>query len=449
MKDLTQGSITRHILSMAAPVALSAVTQTAYQLVSLYYVAGLGAAATAGVNAAANVVFVVAALTQVLGVGTVGRIAHAIGRKDREEANAIFNQALSLSVGASIAMALVLYASMLPYLRLVAADESTIVAGWIYIAWALPGHALALPMAVYSAALRAAGVVLPTVCIYGITVIVNTILAPILITGWGTGMALGVVGAGVATTCSATLGIILFAVYFHRADVYLSVRTTMMRPQSKYWRDLLKLGVPAGSDFVFTFLGTAVTYYAISAFGVAAQAGFSIGLRVLQTAAIPGLSIAFAAGPIAGQSFGARKGDRVLETFRRAVLLGVVIMAAITLVLRSQIVFLVEFFKADAAAAGVAAVYLSLMSWTLAAQALVYTCKTMFQGLGSTVPAFVSSMVCFIAFSVSALWVSRLPGFDVEEIWNLSIASVVLQAILSLFLLRREFVKRLGPGVLA
>jgi hypothetical protein len=55
-------------------------------------------------------------------------------------------------------------------------------------------------------------------------------------------------------------------------------------------------------------------------------------------------------------------------------------MIATTILLRSQIEFLVELFKADAAAAAVAAVYLSLMSWTLAAQAPAYTCKTMFEG---------------------------------------------------------------------
>ena len=66
MKDLTQGSITRHILQMAAVMVIGMVGQTLYYLVDLYFVAGLGPQAIAGVGAAGNIAFVVLALTQIL-----------------------------------------------------------------------------------------------------------------------------------------------------------------------------------------------------------------------------------------------------------------------------------------------------------------------------------------------------------------------------------------------
>ena len=97
MKDLTQGSVLRHILAMAAPIAFGMIFQTLYYLVDLYFVAGLGEAALAGVSAAGNVMFIIIGLTQVLGVGTVALIAHAVGRKDQPDANLIFNQSLVLS----------------------------------------------------------------------------------------------------------------------------------------------------------------------------------------------------------------------------------------------------------------------------------------------------------------------------------------------------------------
>src|ERR1700736_1345452 len=96
MKDLTHGSIVSHIVTMAPPIVVGMTTIMICQLVDLYFVATLGDAAVAGVAAAGNAGFLINALMQVLGVGTVALIAHAVGRKDRGDANLVFNQAVVL-----------------------------------------------------------------------------------------------------------------------------------------------------------------------------------------------------------------------------------------------------------------------------------------------------------------------------------------------------------------
>src|SRR6266403_1970637 len=88
---------------MAIPIFAGMVFQTLYFLIDLYFVAGLGDAALAGVGAAGNVMFLVFAATQVLGVGTVTLISHAAGRKDRAEANLVFNQSLALAASCTVA----------------------------------------------------------------------------------------------------------------------------------------------------------------------------------------------------------------------------------------------------------------------------------------------------------------------------------------------------------
>ena len=102
MKDLTDSSIVKNILQMALPIAAGMFFQTLYFLIDLYFVAGLGDAAIAGVGAAGNVMFVVFAVTQVLGVGTVTLISHAAGRKDQADANLVFNQSLALAATCAV-----------------------------------------------------------------------------------------------------------------------------------------------------------------------------------------------------------------------------------------------------------------------------------------------------------------------------------------------------------
>lgn len=79
---------------MAVPMAIGMLVQTLYFLVDLYFVGRLGDIALAGVSAAGNTMFMIMALTQILGVGTVALISHAVGRKDQPDANLIFNQSL-------------------------------------------------------------------------------------------------------------------------------------------------------------------------------------------------------------------------------------------------------------------------------------------------------------------------------------------------------------------
>ena len=218
MKDLTQGSVGGHLIAMAIPMAAGMIFQTLYYFVDLYFVAQLGDAAVAGVSAAGNAMFVILALTQVLGVGTVALIAHAVGRKDQADANLIFNQSLLLAAICG-ALTLVLgYPLARPYVATVGADDATVHAGVTYLYWFIPGLALQFAMVAMGSALRATGIVKPTMIVSAVTVLLNAALAPVLIAGWGTGRALGVAGAGLASTISSVAGVVLLWWYFTRLE---------------------------------------------------------------------------------------------------------------------------------------------------------------------------------------------------------------------------------------
>src|SRR3989442_15695568 len=97
MHDLTRGSVNRHLIALSSFMAVSMLFQTLYFLADLYFVGRLGKEALAGVGLAGNLMFLVLALTQSLGVGATSLISQAIGRKDQENAELVFNQALVLS----------------------------------------------------------------------------------------------------------------------------------------------------------------------------------------------------------------------------------------------------------------------------------------------------------------------------------------------------------------
>jgi putative MATE family efflux protein len=444
MKDLTKGSIPSHIVAMAVPMAAGMIFQTLYFFVDLYFVAKLGDAAIAGVSSAGNAMFIIMAMTQVLGVGTVALIAHAVGRKDQPDANLIFNQSLLIAALCGVLTLLIGYTGSVAYVRSIAADEATVQAGVSYLYWFLPGMALQFAMVAMGSALRGTGIVKPTMVVQILTLVINTILAPVLIAGVGTGHAMGVAGAGLASTIAIVVGVVILTFYFVRLEKYVSFHKEQWQPRFAVWKRMLNIGLPAGGEFALMFVFTAVTYWALRHFGAAAQAGFGIGGRIMQGIFLPAMAIAFAAAPVAGQNFGARQPDRVRETFSSAVKMCAGLMLVLMLLCQWQPAAMVGFFSQDPAVIDVGSQFLHIISWNFVLSGVIFTCSSMFQAMGNTLPSLFSSATRLVTYSVPLIYVSSQPWFKLEHVWFLSVATVILQTIVSFVLLQRQLRTRLS-----
>ncbi|SFL19359.1 MATE family efflux transporter [Lysobacter sp. cf310] len=437
MQDLTQGSIPKHVLRMAAPIMIGMLFQTLYFLIDLYFVARLGDAAIAGVGAAGNVQFIVMALTQILGVGTMALISHAVGRKDRDDANLVFNQSLLLALTCAAITLILGYALGGAYMRTLGADPATTRHGIDYLYWFLPGLALQFAQIAMGSALRGTGIAKPTMVVQMLTVILNAILAPVLIAGWLTGKPMGVAGAGLATSISVAAGVVMMTLYFARLEKYVGFDPSQFHARLAVWKRILRIGLPPGGEFALMFVYMAVIYWVIRGFGAEAQAGFGIGQRVMQAIFLPAMAVAFATAPVAGQNVGAGRPDRVRATFHAAVAIGVVLMLGLTALCQWRPQWLVGVFTQETAVIAVAAQFLSIISLNFVASGLIFTCSGMFQALGNTLPAFASSASRMLSFALPAIWLSTRPDFELRQLWLLSVASVTLQAILSVVLLLR------------
>src|SRR2546428_11619751 len=138
MKDLTEGSVTRHLLHMAAFLALSMFVQTLYLLADLYWVGHLGKEAIAAVGVAGNLMMIVLALTQTLGVGTTTLISQAAGEKNQPRAELAFNQSFVLSLVIALALGLCGFLLRDLYCESLSADTVTAGLAKSYLLWFIP-----------------------------------------------------------------------------------------------------------------------------------------------------------------------------------------------------------------------------------------------------------------------------------------------------------------------
>ncbi len=438
MQDLTEGPIAAHLARMAAPIAVGMVFQTLYYLVDLYFVGQLGDAAQAGLTSAGNLQFLIMAATQVLGVGTMALIAQASSRKDRDDANLIFNQSLGLALLCAVVTLGGGYALADVYMATLGADEATVTAGRTYLYWFLPGLGLQFALISMGSALRGTGIVTPTILVQVATVLLNAVLSPVMIAGWGTGRPLGILGAGLSTSISVGVGVLLMLVYFQRLEPFVRFDGTLVAPRVGAWKRILTVGLPPGGEFALMFAYMAVIYWVIRDFGPEAQAGFGVGSRVMQAIFLPAMAIAFAVAPVAGQNVGAGHAHRVKETFRTAVTVLSGIMLVLTALCQIRPGILVGVFTDDPAVIAVGAEFLRIISFNFLATGIVFTCSGMFQALGNTLPSLVASATRIVTFAVPAVWLSGQPWFELRHLWYTSVATVGLQAGVAWWMLTVE-----------
>ncbi len=376
------------------------VFQTLYFLVDLYWVGSLGKEAVAAVGVSGNLAFVVLALSQMLGVGTTTLVSHAAGRADRDQARLVFNQSQVVSMLAGFIFFVIAMLLRPAYARQLTADSLTAELTAEYLLWFIPAMGLQFGIVAMGAALRGTGNFKPGMVVQTTTVIINIVLAPILIFGWITGRPLGVAGAAIASLVAVVVGVVWLTFYFLPKDAYLQFAAANWKPQFALWRKLLSIGLPAGAEFALMAVYLFIVYAISRPFGAGAQAGFGIGMRIIQAGFMPIVALGFAVAPVAGQNFGAGKPDRVRETFRSAVSMSVGAMLLLALLCHIAPGAMIRVFSKDPQVLLVGEEYLRIISWNFMASGVVFVSSSMFQAMGNTLPPLAASFARILVVAI-------------------------------------------------
>jgi Na+-driven multidrug efflux pump len=230
-----------------------------------------------------------------------------------------------------------------------------------------------------------------------------------------------------------------------RGENYLRFSRAEWRPRLSLWLQMIKVGLPAGAEFALMSVYLLVVYSISRPFGAEAQAGFGVGLRLVQAGFLPVVALGFAAGPVAGQNFGARRPDRVRETFRDGVRLAVASMIVFSLACQLFPEALIRLLSRDPQVVAVGAEYLRIIAWNFVPSGVIFVSGSLFQAMGNTWPSLISSLARLLLLSVPAYLLSGIPGFQLRWVWWLSVAAVATQMAMNLWFLRREMRRKLGP----
>lgn len=452
LHDLSSGPVRGHLLRMSAFMLVTMVVQTVYGLIDLFWVGRLGRDAVAAVSLGSNLMMATMAVSQVLAVGATALVSQAMGRKDMLAVAQLFNQALLIAAIAGLGIGGLFFSLRHGYASALSRDPATIALTAEFLAWFAPAMALQIPVMVLTSALRGVGNMrIATFTQLG-TVLLNIVLAPLLIFGWGTGRPLGVGGAALATLLAMLIGSGAMLWHVVRSPVYLARGAGAWKPQPSLWRRMAGIGLPSGLEMALMTAYMAAVMGLLQRFGSAGQAGFGIGMRVLQAGMMPSMALCFAAGAIVGQNLGAQRPDRVRATFWLCLRYAITTAAVFVVLFHIAPHWLIEPFSADPAVIVAGSDFLRLISWNLIGSAVVFACFGMFSGVGDTRPSLISSAVRIGLILLPATWLAQRDGFVPLWIWYLSVAATAVQAALNLWFLRgrlRHLRSDRGPAVAA
>ena len=318
---LLEGPIFKSLLKLAIPVVLANVLQSAYQLIDAFWVGRLGGAAVAAVSLSFPVMFLMIALGLGLAMAGSTLTAQYRGAGNDSMVAHVAAQTLNMVAGLSILLSVLGYffTPTLLHLMGVAPDVYAGALGFMRVSFV--GLLFNYVFFVFQSIMR--GVGRPTLPVYIVatTVILNFILDPLFIFGWGPVPAYGVMGAALATLGTQILASIAGMAVLWWGKQGIQVRARDFIPDFAYMKRAFNLGAPASVEQSARALGLTVMTFLIATFGTRTMAAYGVGSNILQVVIIPAFGLSMAISTLAGQNIGAGNIERAAQTGRLGALL--------------------------------------------------------------------------------------------------------------------------------
>lgn len=310
-KDLTKGPIGKTIFLLAAPIVFGMVLQTGFNIIDTFFVGMLGSEQLAAISVTFPVVFIFIAIAIGLTVGTTALVSQALGAKKDEDATNVAEHALlaAVLVGIVVAVLGIMFSPPLfefmgvtgEVLDMTVAYANLIFIGFIFMFIGFLSQGI----------IQAGGDVNTPTRNLAISVIVNIILDPILIFGFGPIPALGLVGAGWATVIARSFGAFLNVFHLLAGKAVVKIEPRCFRFDASILKRLFLIGWPSSFSHSINSIGMILLMSLVGVFGTSALAAFGVGIRLESLAYMPVIGLGSALIPFIGQNLGAGKIDRV------------------------------------------------------------------------------------------------------------------------------------------
>lgn len=417
-RDYTRGTLVHAIVLLAVPMVLEMAMESIFGVVDIFFVGRLGAEAVAVVGITEAVLTLVFATAVGLSSAATALVARRVGEKKTDAASHAAVQAILLGVVASIATAVLGAWFADDLLRLMGAGEETIALGTDYTRIIFIGSFTIYLLFLINAIFRGAGDPALSLRALWIANLINMVLDPLLIFGWGPFPELGLTGAAVATTLGRGIGVIYQLNLLIEHKGHLDVRLRHLRPDPQVVRKMVSVAWPGMLQFLISTASWLGVVRLLTPFGDAALAGYTIALRLVVFAILPSWGLCGAAGTLVGQCMGAQKIDRAERAAWTTGFINMVGMSVVALVFVPFAPLLIGLFSTDSAAVAQGTQALRWLAYSFPLFAYGMVVSQSLNGAGDTVSTTWINLISYWLIQLPAAWLFSGPmGFGASGIF--------------------------------
>lgn len=426
--------ISKVIPKMAIPTIVAFLINSIYSLADTYFVSSLGTNATAAVSVNSSLDQLIMMAGSMLAVGANSYIARLLGKGDNQKANKVLSTAFFLAMGLGILLMIVGCIFMTPMVRLLGATPTCEQYSIDYATYVLLAAPFMAASFVMNQCLRSEGSAMFSMVGMGFGGILNCVLDPIFIFG----LDMGVAGASLATAISkfVSFAILIFPYLTRRSMLHLSVRNF------HFCKDIISNIVSVGSSSMFrsglAVLAAVMLNDMAGNISDSVLAGIGVCTKIMMFpfSIILGFGTGFQ--PVAGYNWGAKRFDRVTESYRFSsgmALIGAVVMAVVLAVFADPII--VVFAGTDPEMRRIGTIAMISQCVALPVHAWVAVVNMLCAGLGNAKGALALSTSrqgsCFIPTLFLMVWLFGAYGIAtvqaVADVLTLALAIPILKGM--------------------
>ncbi len=400
---LTQGSIFKALVKLSIPLILTNILQTAYNLTDTFWVGRLGSVPVAAVSLAFPIVFIIISLGAGMAIAGSILVAKRKGAQDQKAVEHISSQTFFSVVLISLVLAIMGYFSS-PYLVAMMKTEPAVYREAVaYLKITFLGLPPSFIYLTFQSLMRSIGKVKLPFYIVLTTVLLNLILDPLFIFGFGDLIpAYGVKGAAIATVGTQILSAVISLYFLFKGNQGIHINLRDYTPDFKLIKELFKLGVPVSIEQVSRALGIFMMVLLVTHFGTMVLASYGIGSRILSFVIIPAFGLGMATSTLVGQNIGAKAYERVKKTLQLS--LGIA-FGALSITGLLLFVFARDvasfFIPDDPATIQESAVFIKSLSVSFGFLGILIVLMGAFRGAGKTKISMV--------LAIMSVWLLRFP----------------------------------------
>jgi len=417
-RDLTQGDLKGHMKALALPAGLGLLIHTMYNVVDTWFAGRISTDALAALSATFPLFFIIISASYGMGSGASALIANEIGAGNEHRAKHLSAQTFLVGIVLSVVVSLAGLWILEPALIELGLQEEVLVLGIAYMQIVFAGSFAFIFSDLLNAPLMASGDMKTLFYVTLFAFLVNLLLNPAFMFGWGPLPEMGFKGIAYSTiTCEC-----MAALYFG----YRAVKEGLLdfKIGSDFiprWRSqllIIKHGVPAALNLAGTGVGIYIILWFLSGFGKEVVAAYGIAMRVEQIVILPVIGLELAALSMVGQNYGAGLHGRAYDSFKLCIKYGLYVAVAASLLMLCFGKIMLGLFSSDVAVLAHAWDYLCIAILLSFAYPLLFITVYSMQGLKRPYYVLAIGLLRQVILPISVFYLlTRILDWGIWGVW--------------------------------